>query len=44
MVGGPALLRNPDLVRRTGADTAAADAAGAVQQARALLAFRAAAD
>lgn len=44
MVGGPMLLRYPDLVKRTGADTAATDAPGAVREARALLSFRAAAD
>ena len=44
MVGGPMLLKYPDLVKRTGADTAAADAPGAVREARALLSFRAAAD
>ncbi len=44
MVGGPMLLTHPDLVRRTGADTAAADALSAVREARALLQFRSAAD
>ncbi len=44
MVGGPMLLRCPDLAQRTGADTASADAPGAVREARALLSFRAAAD
>ena len=44
MVGGPMLFKYPDLVRRTGADTAATDAPSAVREARALLSFRAAAD
>ncbi len=44
MVGGPMLFKHPDLVRRTGADTAATDAPSAVREARALLSFRAAAD
>ena len=44
MVGGPMLLRYPDLAKRTGADTSATDAPSAVREARALLSFRAAAD
>ncbi len=44
MVGGPMLLTHPDLVKLTGADAAAVDAPGAVRKARALLAFREAAD
>jgi methanogenic corrinoid protein MtbC1 len=44
MVGGPLFLQRPDLVARVGADMAAVDAPSAVQQARSLLATRAAAD
>jgi methanogenic corrinoid protein MtbC1 len=44
MVGGPLFLHRPDLVTRVGADTAAADAPGAVRQATGLLMLRAAAD
>jgi methanogenic corrinoid protein MtbC1 len=44
MVGGPLFLHRPDLVMRVGADTAAADAPGAVRQASGLLMMRAAAD
>ena len=40
MVGGPLFSLRPDLALRVGADAAAADAPGAVQQAVALLAFR----
>ena len=42
MVGGPLFLQHPELVTRVGADTTAADAPGAVRQARGLLAMRAA--
>jgi MerR family transcriptional regulator, light-induced transcriptional regulator len=44
LVGGPLVLTRPGLVARTGADAAAADAAGAVRQATALLGMGAAAD
>ena len=44
MVGGPLILERPDLVIRIGADATAADAPGAVRQARGLLSMRAAAD
>ncbi len=44
MVGGPLFLAHPELVTRVGADTTAADAPGAVRQARGLLAMRDAAD
>jgi methanogenic corrinoid protein MtbC1 len=44
MVGGPLLLVRPDLVKELGADTSAADAPGAVREARELLAVRTAAD
>jgi MerR family transcriptional regulator, light-induced transcriptional regulator len=44
LVGGPLFQRRPDLVARAGADATAADAPGAVQQASALLAIRAAAE
>ncbi len=44
MVGGPLFHHRPDLVMRVGADTAAADAPGAVRQATGLLMMRAAAD
>jgi methanogenic corrinoid protein MtbC1 len=44
MVGGPLILQRPDLVTRIGADATAADALGAVRQARGLLSMRAAAD
>ena len=41
MAGGPLFLNHPELVARVGADTTAADAPGAVRQARGLLAMRA---
>ena len=44
MVGGPLFLQRPDLVMRVGADTTAVDAPSALQQAKGLLAMRAAAD
>lgn len=44
MVGGPLLLRQPDLVSRVGADIGAVDAQSAVRQASGLLALRTAAD
>ena len=44
MVGGPLFLQRPELVSRVGADTTAADAPSAIQQAKGLLAIRAAAD
>lgn len=44
LVGGPLFATRPDLVRRVGADAVAADAPGALGQARALLAMRASAD
>jgi methanogenic corrinoid protein MtbC1 len=44
IVGGPLLLRRPELAVLTGADATAADAAGAVRLASDLLTMRAAAD
>jgi len=44
MVGGPLFLQHPELVTRVGADATAADAPGAVQKARELLAMRLATD
>jgi methanogenic corrinoid protein MtbC1 len=44
MVGGPLLFVCANLAQRTGADSAAADAPAAVREAKALLAFREAAD
>ncbi len=44
MVGGPLLLRQPDLAARVGADIGAKDAVGAVRQASGLVALRTAAD
>ena len=44
MVGGPLLLRQPDLPVRLGADVCAADALSAVRQASGMIALRTAAD
>ncbi len=44
MVGGPLLLRYPDVLVRIGADVCAADALSAVRQASGLIALRTAAD
>ncbi len=44
MIGGPLLLRRPDLVTRVGADMGAKDALMAVRQASGLVALRTAAD
>lgn len=44
MVGGPLLLRQPDVLVRLGADVCAADALSAVRQASGLIALRTAAD
>jgi methanogenic corrinoid protein MtbC1 len=44
MVGGPLLLTRPNLVQELGADVSAADAPGAVREARGLLSMRTAAD
>jgi methanogenic corrinoid protein MtbC1 len=44
MIGGPLLLTRPNLVMELGADASAADAPGAVREARGLLSMRTAAD
>ncbi len=44
MVGGPLLLMRPNVVQEVGADVSAADAPGAVREARGLLSMRTAAD